>query len=88
MVSTAFAFVETREGEFFTKFANLVDQEVRIRKGEPVAVLEDDANPVVLNCARAFQPKQACFDWDSKLGKNLNGTQRGQLRELIIILHC
>ena len=59
MVSTAFAFEETREGEFFTKFANLGDQEVRIRKGEPVAVLEDDANPVVLKCARAFQPKQA-----------------------------
>ena len=54
-MSTAFAFVETREGEFFTKFANLGDQEVRIRKGEPVAVLKDDANPVVLNCARAFQ---------------------------------
>ena len=53
-MSTAFAFVETREGEFFTKFANLGDQEVRIRKGEPAAVLEDDANPVVLKCARAF----------------------------------
>ena len=87
-MSTAFAFVETRKGEFFTKFANLGDQEVRIRKGEPVAVLEDDANLVVLKCARAFQPKQAFFDWDNKLGKNLNGTQRGQLRELIIILHC
>ena len=83
MVSSAFAFVETHEGEFFTKFANLGDQEVRIRKGEPVAVLKDDTNPVVLNCARAFQPKQACFDWDSKLGKNLDGKQRGQLRELL-----
>ena len=51
-------------------------------------MLKDDAIPVVLNYARAFQPKQACFDWDSKLGKNLNGKQRGQLRELIIILHC
>ena len=76
-------FVDTHEGEFFTKFANLGDQEVRIRKGEPVAVLKDDTNPVVLNCARAFQPKQACFDWDSNLGKNLNGKQRGQLRELL-----
>ena len=51
-------------------------------------MLKDDAIPVVLNYARAFQPKQACFDWDNKLGKNLNGKQRGQLRELIIILHC
>ena len=82
-VSAVFAFVDTKEGEFYTKFANIGDQEVRIKKGEQVGVLKDDTNPAVLNCARAFQNKQGCFDWDSKLGKNLNGDQRKQLRELL-----